>query len=74
MREHGRMGPTHEGSLTCPCSPPQAHGVYEGSYWELIGDADEMIEMLRKMAKAPPLLEEPTLDMPSAPDLPKCDG
>ena len=37
----------------------------------MIGDADEMIEMLRKMAKAPPLLEEPSLDLPSAPDLPK---
>ncbi|GAX82053.1 hypothetical protein CEUSTIGMA_g9481.t1 [Chlamydomonas eustigma] len=48
-----------------------AHGVYEGSYWELIGDADEMIEMLRKMARAPVLLEEPPLVVPEGPDLPK---
>jgi hypothetical protein len=26
-----------------------AHGVYEGRYWELIGDCDEMIDMLKKM-------------------------
>jgi hypothetical protein len=45
--------------------------VYEGSYWELIGDADEMIEMLRKMARAPALLEEPPLVVPDGPDLPK---
>lgn len=30
----------------------QARGVYEGSYWELMGDMDEMIEMLKKMSKA----------------------
>ena len=51
---------------------PQAHGVYEGSYWELMGDSDEMMEMLRKMARAPPLLEQPALDLPASPDLPKC--
>ena len=49
----------------------KAHGVYEGSYWELIGDCDEMAEMLRKLAKAPPLIEEPCLNLPSSPDLPK---
>lgn len=49
----------------------QAHGVYEGSYWELIGDCDEMMEMLRKLSKAPALMEEPSLDLPAAPDLPR---
>ncbi len=48
-----------------------AHGVYEGNYWELIGDADEMIDMLRKMARAPALLDEPVLSIPAGPDLPK---
>lgn len=48
-----------------------AHGVYEGRYWELIGDCDEMIEMLKKLAQAPPLEEEPTMQLPDHADLPK---
>lgn len=45
--------------------------MYEGSYWELIGDCDEMIEMLKKLSRAPPLQDEPTLNLPASPDLPK---
>ncbi|KAG1678269.1 hypothetical protein FOA52_013890 [Chlamydomonas sp. UWO 241] len=51
-----------------------ARGVYEGSYWELVGDADEMLDMLRKMAKAPPLLEEPPLELPEHATLPSWEG
>ena len=49
----------------------QAHGVYEGSYWELMGDCDEIIEMLKKLSKAPALVEETPLDLPETPELPK---
>eukprot|EP00798_Chlamydomonas_sp_ICE-L_P032321 gene32321-16892_t len=49
----------------------KANGVYEGTYWELMGDCDEMIEMLKKMSKAPPLMDEPTLELPESADLPK---
>jgi hypothetical protein len=53
----------------------KAHGVYEGSYWDLMGDADELQEMLRRLSKAPALLEEPPLDLPPPPELPKwCAG
>ncbi|EFJ42702.1 hypothetical protein VOLCADRAFT_97128 [Volvox carteri f. nagariensis] len=48
----------------------RAHGVYEGSYWELMGDCDELAEMLRKLSKAPALLEEPPLELPPPPELP----
>jgi hypothetical protein len=48
----------------------QALGVYEGSYWELMGDLEAMEAMLRKMAEAPPLLEEPVLALPGAAELP----
>jgi hypothetical protein len=44
--------------------------VYEGSYWELMGDCDQLEAMLRKMAEAPQLLEEPALQLPDAADLP----
>ncbi len=47
-----------------------AHGVYEGAYWELLGDCQELEAMLRKLSEAPALLEEPSLDLPSQPDLP----
>ncbi len=45
--------------------------MYEGSYWELMGDCDQMMEMLKKMSKHPPLLEEPALDLPEAPEVPQ---
>ncbi|KXZ50585.1 hypothetical protein GPECTOR_16g760 [Gonium pectorale] len=51
----------------------RAHGVYEGSYWELIGDCDELAEMLRKMSKAPALLDEPPMELPPPPELPAWD-
>lgn len=44
--------------------------MYEGSYWELIGDCHQMIEMLRAMSKAPSLMDEPTLELPPQ-ELPK---
>ncbi|GIM02641.1 hypothetical protein Vretimale_7428, partial [Volvox reticuliferus] len=51
----------------------RAHGVYEGSYWELMGDCEELAEMLRKLSKAPALLEEPPLELPPPPELPAWD-
>ncbi len=45
--------------------------MYEGSYWELMGDCDELMDMLRKMSKAPALLEEPPLELPPPPALPR---
>ena len=45
--------------------------MYEGSYWELIGDCDEMADMLRTMSQMPELMEERPLELPSQPDLPK---
>ncbi|GLC39630.1 hypothetical protein PLESTM_000919800 [Pleodorina starrii] len=51
----------------------RAHGVYEGSYWELMGDCDELAEMLRKLSKAPALLDEPPLELPPPPELPAWD-
>lgn len=49
----------------------QAHGVYEGSYWQLLGDVEQLEEMLSKQVHGPALLEEPTLQLPPAPQLPK---
>jgi len=49
-----------------------ARGVYEGSYWELIGDCEDMAEMLRSMSQAPPLMEEVPLQLPEQAELPKC--
>uniref|UniRef100_A0A7S3VL70 Uncharacterized protein n=1 Tax=Dunaliella tertiolecta TaxID=3047 RepID=A0A7S3VL70_DUNTE len=50
-----------------------ARGVYEGSYWELIGDCEELAEMLRSMSQAPPLMEEAPLELPEQAELPKWD-
>ncbi|KAG2495930.1 hypothetical protein HYH03_005861 [Edaphochlamys debaryana] len=49
----------------------RAHGCYEGSYWELLGDCEELAELLRKLSKAPQLLEEAPLELPPPPELPK---
>ncbi|MEW5317598.1 MAG: hypothetical protein WDW38_008883 [Sanguina aurantia] len=38
-----------------------ALGVYEGSYWALIGDCEDMTAMLRGLARAPALMDEPVL-------------
>ncbi|KAF6255522.1 hypothetical protein COO60DRAFT_203539 [Scenedesmus sp. NREL 46B-D3] len=48
-----------------------SHGVYEGSYWQLLGDLGEIEAMLSRMTRAPSLLDEPTLQLPPEPDLPK---
>lgn len=76
----GEHGPPTPPPPTHPCAGDffegwhkagrPARGVYEGSYWELIGDCDQMIEMLRAMSKAPSLMDEPTLELPPQ-ELPK---
>lgn len=48
-----------------------SHGVYEGSYWQLLGDLSELEDMLSRMIRAPALLDEPTLELPPQPELPK---
>eukprot|EP00878_Enallax_costatus_P026589 GHUV01028540.1.p1 GENE.GHUV01028540.1~~GHUV01028540.1.p1 ORF type:complete len:144 (+),score=49.83 GHUV01028540.1:880-1311(+) len=48
-----------------------SHGVYEGSYWQLLGDLSELEDMLSRMTRAPALLQEPTLELPPQPELPK---
>lgn len=50
-----------------------AHGVYEGSYWQLLADAEELKAMLTRMAKAPPLMAEPALVLPPPLELPSWD-
>ena len=48
----------------------QAHGVYEGTYWELLANIGELTEALTQMAVGPAVLEEPVLKLPAAPTLP----
>lgn len=48
-----------------------SHGVYEGNYWQLLGDMSELEDMLARMTRAPVLLQEPSLELPPQPDLPK---
>lgn len=48
-----------------------SHGVYEGNYWQLLGDLAELEDMLGRMTRAPVLLQEPTLELPQQPELPK---
>lgn len=48
-----------------------SHGVYEGSYWQLLGDLTELEDMLSRMTRAPALLQEPVLVLPPQPELPK---
>lgn len=49
----------------------QAYGVYEGSYWELLANLNELSDILKRMSFAPKLLEEPVLILPEQPELPK---
>lgn len=50
-----------------------AHGVYEGSYWQLIADAEELRAMLLKLARAPAMLPMPKLVQPLPLELPGWD-
>jgi hypothetical protein len=45
--------------------------VYEGSYWQLLGDLEEIEAMLSRMTRTPSLLDEPQLQLPPEPDLPR---
>lgn len=51
----------------------QAHGVYEGTYWDLLANIGELTEALTQMAVGPTVLEEPVLQMPPYPTLPSWD-
>jgi hypothetical protein len=43
-----------------------AHGVYEGSYFQLLRDAEDLLTVLTKLASAPPLIKVPPLQLPAA--------
>ena len=47
-----------------------AHGVYEGSYWQLLQDCDELHAALAELAVAPPLARVPPLRVPAQPEAP----
>ena len=51
----------------------QAHGVYEGTYWDLLANIGELTEALTQMAVGPTVLEEPVLQLPPSPTLPSWD-
>lgn len=51
----------------------QAHGVYEGTYWDLLANIGELTEALTQMAVGPTVLEEPVLQLPPSPTLPPWD-
>ncbi|KAL0041510.1 hypothetical protein WJX79_005750 [Trebouxia sp. C0005] len=51
----------------------RAHGVYEGSYWDLLANIGELTEALTQMAVGPTVLEEPVLHLPPSPTLPSWD-
>lgn len=50
-----------------PYAYPQAHGVYEGSYWTLLAELSQLEATLQRMTKAPPLIAEPVLQLPPSP-------
>ena len=52
----------------------QAHGVYEGTYWDLLGNLGELTEALNQMSVGPAVLEEPSLQLPPSPSLPSWDS
>ncbi|KAL3162911.1 hypothetical protein ABBQ32_009353 [Trebouxia sp. C0010 RCD-2024] len=52
----------------------RAHGVYEGTYWDLLANVGELTEALTQMAVGPAVLEEPALKLPAAPTLPSWDS
>jgi hypothetical protein len=66
-----RHGSKHASSGPLP--PPQAYGVYEGSYWELLRDLQELGDILKSMSTAPALMDEPVLALPPDPCLPTWD-
>ena len=51
----------------------QAHGVYEGTYWDLLGNLNELMLALSQMAVGPAVLAEPLLVLPLPPVLPAWD-
>lgn len=48
-----------------------AHGVYEGSYRDILTDCAEMATMLERQARGPQLLQKPELKYPDPPEMPK---
>lgn len=47
--------------------------MYEGSYWDLLRDCNELTDMLRGMCCMPSLIDEPELKLPVGPNLPSWD-
>ncbi|KAL0050091.1 hypothetical protein WJX82_004313 [Trebouxia sp. C0006] len=52
----------------------RAHGVYEGTYWDLLANIGELTEALTQMAVGPTVLEEPVLQLPPSSTLPSWDN
>ena len=50
------------------------HGVYEGSYWKLLAEADELRKALLRLSRAPEAAEIPTLCLPEGPNVPSWDN
>lgn len=46
------------------------HGVYEGSYWKLLAESDELRKTLLRLARAPEAAEVPVLCLPEGPNVP----
>lgn len=47
-----------------------AHGVYEGCYWKLLAEADELQKQLLSLSRAPEVAEVPVLSLPAGPKAP----
>ena len=48
--------------------------MYEGTYWDLLGNLGELTEALNQMSVGPTVLEEPALQLPPSPSLPSWDS
>ena len=48
--------------------------MYEGTYWDLLSNLNELMQALGQMAVGPAVLEEPELQLPLQPVLPAWDG
>lgn len=44
--QHDQLASCGSHHVMC-CCPLQAFGTYEGNYWELMGDCEEMIDVLK---------------------------
>jgi hypothetical protein len=55
-------------------SNPAIHGVYEGCYWKLLSEAEELRKTLVKLARAPEAAELPVLSLAQGPNAPSWES